>query len=155
MLAQARARFPELHLTQADLLHELPAELEQPFDRVVSAYVLHEFDLDAKIALLQRIAARQLAPGGCILIADIAFPTALARQKAAERWGDAWDEEEEYWAADEGLAACERAGFQVTYRQISSCAGIFTLTLAGATTGDVLDRHSGETIGNPSNQESD
>jgi ubiquinone/menaquinone biosynthesis C-methylase UbiE len=43
MLAEARARLPEVRLVQADLLGEWPPELHQPFDRVVCAYVFPEF----------------------------------------------------------------------------------------------------------------
>jgi len=131
MLAQARAKLPHVHLVQADLLGEWPAELQLPFDRVVSAYVLHEFDLAAKISLLRRVASHHLAAGGCILVADIAFSTALAREEAAQRWADEWDEEEYYWAADETIAACEKAGLQATYKQVSSCGGVFTFAIRG------------------------
>ncbi len=129
MLAQARAKLPHVHLVQADLLGEWPAELQLPFDRVVSAYVLHEFDLAAKISLLRRVASHHLAAGGCILVADIAFPTALAREEAAQRWADSWDQDETYWAADETIAACAEAGLQATYKQVSSCGGVFTFAV--------------------------
>lgn len=126
MLAQTRAKLPHVHLVQANLLGEWPAELQLPFDRVVTAYVLHEFDLATKVSLLRRVASHHLAAGGCILVADIAFPTALAREAAAQRWADQWDQDESYWAADETIAACEEAGLQATYKQVSSCGGVFT-----------------------------
>jgi putative AdoMet-dependent methyltransferase len=126
MLAQARAKLPQAHLVQADLLGEWPAALQLPFDLVVTAYVLHEFDLATKVSLLRRVASHHLAAGGRILVADIAFPTALARKEAAQRWADAWDEDETYWVADETIAACDEAGLQATYMQVSSCGGVFT-----------------------------
>jgi len=131
MLAQARAKLPHVHLVQANLLGEWPAELQLPFDRVVTAYVLHEFDLATKVGLLRRVASHHLATDGRILVADIAFPTALARKEAAQRWADGWDEEEYYWAADETVAACEKAGLQTTYKQVSSCGGVFTFAIRG------------------------
>ena len=73
MLAQARARLPQVVLVQADLLDEWPLNPQEPFDRVVSAYVFHEFALETKVSLLQRIATQVLSPGGRIVIADIAF----------------------------------------------------------------------------------
>ena len=132
MLAHTRAKLPQVNLIQANLLGEWPPELQPPFDRVVSAYVWHEFDLATKVNLLQRVASRYLSTSGCILVGDIAFPTSVARKEAAERWADEWDEDEDYWAADEAIPACERAGLQVAYKQVSSCGGVFTFTVRGA-----------------------
>jgi putative AdoMet-dependent methyltransferase len=131
MLAQTRARWPQINLVRTNLLDAWPAELELPFDRVVSAYVLHEFDLATKVALLRRVASHCLAINGYILVADIAFPTAVARSAASQRWADKWDEDEYYWAADEAIGACERVGLQATYKQVSSCGGVFTFALKG------------------------
>jgi putative AdoMet-dependent methyltransferase len=127
MLAKAARKLPQAHLVQADLLDELPGELQRTFDRIVSAYVLHEFDLPTKITLIHRMAERHLATGGRILIADIAFATVEERTQALERWFDLWDEDEYYWAADEALSACQKAGLQATYQQVSSCAGVFSI----------------------------
>lgn len=127
MLARAQAKLPAATLVQADLLGDWPAALHQPFDRVVSAYVLHEFDLTFKITLLRRIASQHLVADGRIVVADIAFPSIAARAEASRRWADGWDEDEHYWAADEALAAMEEAGLRGSYNQISSCGGVFTL----------------------------
>ena len=132
MLAQARARLPQVNLVQASLLDEWPLNLQQLFDRVVSAYVLHHFDLITKVNLLQRIAARYLSPSGSIVIADIAFPTASAREEASRRWAACWDEDEHYWAADETVAASEQVGLLVTYKQLSICGGVFVFTIKEA-----------------------
>lgn len=129
MLAKTARKLPHVRLVQADLLDEFPVELQRTFDRIVSAYVLHEFDLTTKISLIQRMANRHLAPGGRILVADIAFATVEERAQALERWFELWDEDEYYWAADEALSAFQKAGLQATYQQISSCAGIFSIQL--------------------------
>ena len=126
MLAKARAKLPHSVLVQANLLGQWPTELQQPFDRVVSAYVLHEFDLETKVRLLHRMATRHLAAGGRIVVAGVAFPSVEERTQASRRWADGWDEDEFYWAAEEASAACARVGLQVTYEQVSSCGGIFT-----------------------------
>jgi len=130
MLRQAQARLPQLQLVQADLRAAWPMAPRPLFDRIVSAYVLHEFDLPTKIGLLQRAAAGYLAPDGLMVVADIAFATTAARTAAAQQWAELWDEAEFYWAADETVAAGATAGLQVTYRQISSCAGLFTFMAA-------------------------
>jgi len=130
MVAQARASLPQATLVRANLLDEWPISFQQRFDRVVSAYVLHEFDLDTRVTLLKRIATDRLSPGGRILIADIAFPTTSARAEASQRWAASWDEDEHYWAADEAIAACHDAGLLAIYGQLSACGGVFVFTNA-------------------------
>ena len=125
MLAKTTEKLPQAVLVQADLMNEWSAELDQRFDRIVSAYVLHEFDLSAKMKLLQRLTKRHLGPNGRIVVGDIAFPTSGIRDEAHRRWTELWDEEEYYWAADEVVEACKSIGLQVTYNQISSCGGVF------------------------------
>ena len=110
MIEQARAKAPDVHLVRADLRGEWPAELPARFDRIASAYVLHEFDLATKVALLGRSAHQHLTVGGRVVIGDIAFPGRLAREAAFRRWASLWDGDEYYWAADEALGAFEAAG---------------------------------------------
>jgi len=126
MLAQARAKLPAAVLVQADLTDEWPPLLDRRFDRIVSSYVLHEFDLATKVSILLRAALR-LAPGGRIVIGDIAFPTAEEREAARVRWYERWDDDEWYWAADEAIPACREAGLHATYTQVSECGGVFTV----------------------------
>ena len=76
--------------------------------------------------LLLGLTGRHLAARGRIVVGDIAFPTIGTRDEARRRWADLWDQEEYYWAADEAAEACERAELQVTYKQMSSCGGVFT-----------------------------
>jgi ubiquinone/menaquinone biosynthesis C-methylase UbiE len=127
MLAQTRAKLPQIQLVQADLFGDWPVELQRPYERVVSAYVFHEFPLASKIKLLQRLASRYISHARRIIIADISFPTVAVRAQASERWAENWDKDEYYWAADESMAALERTGLQAHYEQISSCGGIFIL----------------------------
>jgi putative AdoMet-dependent methyltransferase len=127
MLAKALEKLPQAVLIQAGLLDVWLAELDHRFDRIVSGYVLHEFDLPTKVGLLQQLAQCHLAANGQIVIGDIAFPTTQARERAHQRWIDLWDEEEYYWAADETIRACKSVGLQVTYKQISSCGSVFAI----------------------------
>ena len=127
MLAKARAKLPEVTLVQADLRDKWPptdgpSALNGPFDRIVSTYVLHEFSLGQKVALLRRLTDRCLAPGGRIVIGDIAFESVQARTDAG---ADHWDEEEHYWVADETRAACAPVGLCLTYTQVSRCGGVY------------------------------
>jgi putative AdoMet-dependent methyltransferase len=127
MLAKARVNFPKVRLVEADLLGDWPGSLDQRFDRIVSAYVFHEFDLSTKISLLQRLVHDHLTDGGHIVIGDISFPTVQAREEAHQRWLRIWDEGEHYWAADETTTACEKAGLHLRYTQVSSCGGTFII----------------------------
>ena len=132
MLAKAIEKLPQAVLVQADLLSDWPTEPDHRFDRIVAAYVLHEFDLSTKVKLLQRLTERHLAVKGHIVVGDIAFPTSGARDLARRKCADLWDEEEYYWAADEATDTCESAGLQVRYKQISSCGGVFVIEPVGS-----------------------
>lgn len=125
MLDRARGKLPVAHFFLHDLRAPLPAELERPFDRIVSAYVFHHFELDEKVRILRGLLPR-LAPGGRILLGDVAFPDAAARDRVQQEMGEAWDDEF-YWLADESIPALEKAWFKVEYIQVSVCAGIFSL----------------------------
>lgn len=128
MLAKAQAKLPRLHVVQADLLaDEWPEALNQRFDRVVSSYALHDFDLSQKAHLLARVVREHLAENGRVVIADIAYPDRSTRAKAQAHWGRLWGEDEHYWAADETIAACQAMGLSCAYRQVSSCAGVFLI----------------------------
>ncbi|MBL7202140.1 MAG: methyltransferase domain-containing protein [Anaerolineae bacterium] len=124
MLARARANVPQVKLVEVDLLDVWPDELDRQFDRIVSTYVLHEFDLPAKVSLLVRLADHYLADQGRIVIGDIAFPTAQALKEAG---ADHWDKDEHYWTADGTRAACDRVGLHASYTQVSSCGGVFVI----------------------------
>ena len=128
MLAQTREKLPQANLVQADLLGDWKKNLQLSFDRVVSSYVFHEFNLETKMGLLQKIFSKCLSPNGFVIVADIAFPDVDIRTAASQYWADYWDEDEYYWAMDETIIACEKIGLQVTYNQVSNCGGIFTFT---------------------------
>ena len=79
MLAAARRRAPGARFVAGDVL---AGPLDEPFDRVVLAFVLHELDAAQRIALLQR-AAGALAPGGTIGILE----WACRARRSARRCG--------------------------------------------------------------------
>jgi len=125
MLAKARQKIPAAHFILHDLRADLPAEMNRPFDRIISAYVFHHFDLDEKIRILRGLLPH-LASGGRIVIGDIAFSNQTALEQVKAEGGDAW-EDECYWLADETLSALENAGLQAEYKQVSNCAGVFKI----------------------------
>ena len=125
MLSQARQKLPQAHFCLHDLRSEWPSGLPVRFDRIVSAYVFHHFELGEKVRNVQSLMREHLVPGGRLVIADIGFPDSSAQAALKKQLGDDW-EEEYYWIADEALPAFEQVDLKVKYIQVSSCAGIFT-----------------------------
>jgi ubiquinone/menaquinone biosynthesis C-methylase UbiE len=128
MLARAREKLPDVHFVRHDLRAALPAELDRRFDRIVSAYVFHHFELDKKVELCRNLAADHLALGGKLIIADLSFRDQTAMEAFARSVGELW-EQEPYWLADESVQALSRAGLAVAYAQVSACAGVYTITV--------------------------
>jgi putative AdoMet-dependent methyltransferase len=126
MLARARAKLPWAHFHLHDLHRPLPAELERGYDRIVSAYVFHHFELPQKVELCRTLTAH-LNPGGRLVIADLSFPDLAAMRAFAAVTADLW-EEECYWLANDSLATLASAGLTATYEQVSSCAGIYSMS---------------------------
>jgi len=139
MLAKAHARFPQIELIKADLRGDWPIDRDQHFDRIVSAYVMHEFDLDSKVRLTSRLVRDHLAPGGRMIVGDISFESMAARDEAERKWsgtwdearqewqGSLWDEDEHYWAADESKDVLSAEGLAIEYTQISFCGGVYII----------------------------
>jgi putative AdoMet-dependent methyltransferase len=131
MLAKAQEKLPSLHLILGDLRDKTwPQSLTRRFDRIVSAYVWHDFDLAYKMGLLKRLSEQHLTSQGRVVIADIAYPDQATRTQAGAYWGRLWNEAEHYWAADETITACTAIGLGCTYQQVSSCAGVFVIDTA-------------------------
>jgi putative AdoMet-dependent methyltransferase len=123
MLAKARARCPGARFLRTDLLSDWPSALPARFDAVVSAYVFHHFSLEEKLQMVAR-AVERTVPGGCVVIGDIAFPSAEVRRQAKVAWAADWDPTECYWAWSETQPLLTAAGLSAHYEQVSCCAGI-------------------------------
>ena len=135
MLRRARQKLPGLHLVALDLVADAwPALSGERFDRIVSAYLFHEFPLTKKMELLARLATDHLYPGGRIIVGDIAFPTASVRARRRREWAERWDDDEYYWAADVAVELADTFGFTSHYCQVSSCGGVFTFVPAADST---------------------
>lgn len=128
MLEKARIKVPQATFIQADLLVDLPAEVNKQFDRIVSAYVFHEFALTTKVSILQRLSENNLHTNGLIVIGDVSFPSVAIREEARKKWANQWDEDEHYWAADEVIEACAKISLNLQYKQVSSCGGVFVFS---------------------------
>jgi len=129
MLAKAAEKLPDAKLVKANLVDGWSDRLPERFDRIVSAYVLHEFPDEVKVRVLADL-SRHLHEKGRIVIGDIAFPDEAARVACREAWLPVWDDEEFYWAAASIRPALEAVGLSVTYHQVSFCGGVFDISPA-------------------------
>jgi putative AdoMet-dependent methyltransferase len=126
MLKKALEKLPQAHFFLADLRTDWPIELDRRFDRIVSAYVFHHLELDAKVRVCKDLVTKRLMPDGKLVIGDLSFRDASHMNRFAKSIGDLW-EEEFFWLADESIRALEHAGLTVSYQQVSACAGIYLL----------------------------
>jgi len=126
MLALARVKMPEAHFILHDLRQPFPPALLRHFDRIVSAYVFHHFELPEKINLVKSLITEFLNPNGRLVLADISFPSHAARDRIRQAAGDQWDEEP-YWIEKDARQALGSAQSDVSYLQVSECAGIYLL----------------------------
>lgn len=127
MLEKARKKLPQAHFVLHDLRANWPAELERRFDRIVSAYVFHHFDLDGKVRLCRELVTQRLTPGGLLVIADLSFQNQKMMDAFAGSVGDLW-EAEPYWLVEESLPALEKADLIANYVQVSRCAGVYAIS---------------------------
>ena len=128
MLARARAKVPAAHFAKAGLMDAYPPEFHRPFGCVVATYTFHELPATDKLTLLRRLLAEHLAPDGRIVIGDIGFPDAAARETAKQRAGGAWDEEY-YWLAGETADMLAAMHLGHTWEQISTCGFVLSVWL--------------------------
>jgi putative AdoMet-dependent methyltransferase len=125
MLTRARLKLPQAHFVLHDLRSAWPVELDRRFDRIVSGYVFHHFELDRKVDLCRELVDLHLAPQGRLVIADLSFPSQVALDEFKLGCDD-W-EQEFYWLADESLRALTNAGLNANYEHISTCAGVYLI----------------------------
>ena len=127
MLIKARVKVPQAHFVRRDVPDCWPSALPPKLDQIVSTYVFHEFNDDAKLRLLIDLARNRLRPDGRLVIGDIAFPDEQAQAVCRQNATNAWDESEHYWVASRIVPRLEAAGFIVSYKQISFCGAVYLL----------------------------
>ena len=122
---KAKIKVPAAQFIHGDILESWPPVVKKKFDRIVSGYVLHEFDLEEKIGLITQWHNNYLTDEGIIVIGDIGFPNRKAREMAKKEWVHHWDDREYYWAVDEVAEMLEDSDLSFAYFQISPCAGVY------------------------------
>jgi len=126
MLAKARQKIPQARFLLHDLRMPFPLDLGRRFNRVVSAYVFHHFELDEKVAIIKRIFEELLIPQASLVIGDISFTDRQALDHLRRKEGKRWDEEP-YWIAEETLPVLEGIQMKSVYVQVSECAGVYRI----------------------------
>jgi putative AdoMet-dependent methyltransferase len=99
----------------------------EKFERVISSYCLHHLNDHQKVSFFQRTIENNLVESGKIIIADIGFEDEISFNKARDEYRDSWEDEEEgeyYMCGERMVSKLGKKGISVTYRQVSSCAGI-------------------------------
>lgn len=123
MIAIASEKMPAAVLIRHDFSAGLPKALDgQQFDFIVCTYAIHHLTDEAKIRFLTDL-QRHVAPGGKILLGDVAFSTRQALEACKARSGPDWDDDEIYLVADELSAAFP----ELIFEQISHCAGVICI----------------------------
>ena len=123
MTALAQEKMPKARLFTGDLTRGLAEPLTRgTYDFIIATYSLHHLTDRQKVAFLEAQRA-YLAPGGRILIGDVAFADRSALEDCRRAAGDDWDGDEHYFVFDE--LAVKLPG--LTFTPVSFCAGILTL----------------------------
>ncbi|MFW9953815.1 MAG: class I SAM-dependent DNA methyltransferase [Candidatus Thorarchaeota archaeon] len=127
MLEHAARRIPMATLVNLDLRSDWSSRIATRFDRIVSAYVLHHFDLQTNLKLIPRM-VNYLTPDGFILIGDVSFTTLEDHDTARKNLQGLWDEDEHYFVANELCEGLRRMNLEISYEQVSLYGGIYHIT---------------------------
>ncbi len=125
MLAVAREKLPQVHFILSNILDDWPQELPPIFDRILSTYVFHHFELAQKVHLCVQLLGH-LAPRGKLILADIAFHNSHSVEEFKRKLMGEW-EDEYYWLADETVTALQAVNLHAVFTPVSACAGVFTI----------------------------
>lgn len=123
MIALASEKMPNAQLYQGDFSKGLAEPLRSfRYDYIVATYSLHHLaDAQKRDFLLDL--RNYLKENGKIIIGDVAFETRKDLERCRLAAGDAWDDEEIYFVAEELRKDLPGLSFM----QVSDCAGILML----------------------------
>ena len=123
MIALASEKMPYAHLYQGDFSKGLVEPLrDRRYDYIVATYSLHHLTDTQKRVFLSEL-RDHLKENGKIIIVDVAFETRKDLERCRLAAGDAWDDGEIYFVAEE--LRKDLPGLSFT--QISDCAGVLML----------------------------
>lgn len=123
MLAVASLKMPGARLYRGDVSEGLvPPLRENAYDFIVATYSLHHLPDERKASLLRELRG-VLAPGGSILVGDVAFETREQLEECRKEAGEDWDCEEYYFVYEE----LKKLFPDLAFERVSRCAGILRL----------------------------
>lgn len=123
MIALASEKMPYAHLYQGDFSKGLVEPLrDRRYDYIVATYSLHHLTDTQKRVFLSEL-RDHLKENGKIIIGDVAVETRKDLERCRLAAGDAWDDDEIYFVAEE--LRKDLPGLSFT--QISDCAGVLML----------------------------
>lgn len=129
MIEIAQEKMPKGKFFFSNLNDGITVELRNSkFDFIISSYAFHHLDLNEKINLICEL-KNILKKKGEIIIADIAFKNSQELEKCKRKYKAVWDEDEEYFIADEIIRKLTERNLSAIYNQISECAGILQIVL--------------------------
>ncbi len=123
MIKLAREKMPDARLYKGDFREGLVNDLKGVrYDFIIATYSLHHLDDERKVSFLNELRGL-LAPGGRILIGDVAFKGREQLERCKKEAGEGWDDEEFYFVADELMKHFPSLAF----KRISPCAGVLMI----------------------------
>lgn len=123
MFEIAQEKMPDAKLFIGDISNGLVEPLlENKYDAIISTYSLHHLTDDEKVTFLKDL-LNQLNKCGVIYIGDVAFETRIDHDKCRNEAGEAWDEDEFYFIADE----MKKYFPEMKFEKFSDFAGLITL----------------------------
>ena len=123
MTALASEKMPYAHLYQGDFSKGLVEPLrDRRYDYIVATYSLHHLTDTQKRVFLSEL-RDHLKENGKIIIGDVAFETRKDLERCRLAAGDAWDDDEIYFVAEE----LRKNLPGLSFTQISDCAGVLML----------------------------
>lgn len=115
---------PNAKLYKADYSLGLPLRLlDEEFDMAISVYGMHHLDNYEQTRLIRGL-LRQLKPGGKIILGGLAFETIEEMKDFRKLNGENWLYKGRYTLFEE----IDKVFHNVTWKKISKCAGIVTIT---------------------------
>lgn len=129
MIKLAKKKIPNGIFYCCDFKFGLPDELKDvKFDYIVSSYAIHHITDEEKVKFIREL-KNKLEENGRIILADVAFETKDKMKECKEISRNAWDDDEFYMIAEDLKPKIIRLGLDLTYTQISSCAGVFEIII--------------------------
>ena len=123
MIALTSEKMPYAHLYQGDFSKGLVEPLrDRRYDYIVATYSLHHLTDTQKRVFLSEL-RDHLKENGKIIIGDVAFETRKDLERCRLAAGDAWDDYEIYFVAEE----LRKDLPDLSFTQISDCAGVLML----------------------------